>query len=284
MNIKKKVAFLLIRNKLKLLSLISKRLAGKAAFKVFCTPFPAANNNKNSIFNSGEPLEFTVNNALVKGFRFNQGGTKRILILHGFSSSCRNFHWYIQAFIQHNFEVLAFDAPAHGASSGKQVNALGYSHMIQEANRLYGPFDGYLAHSFGGISVSLALEQIAHDENTKLVLIAPATETISAIDDAFVLLGLKSERIKSALKDEIFALSGQKAEWFSIRRAIKNIKADTLWIHDKDDDVTPLRDALKVKEDAPSNVRFVITSTLGHRKICRDEAVKKQVVDFFQWK
>ncbi|WP_255154041.1 alpha/beta hydrolase [Ferruginibacter sp. HRS2-29] len=265
------------------MSLISKRLAGKAAFKVFCTPFPAANNNKNSIFNSGESLEFTVNNTLVKGFRFNKGGSKRLLILHGFSSTCRNFHWYITTFIQKGYEVLAFDAPAHGASSGRQVNALDYSAMIQETNRLYGPFNGYMAHSFGGISVSLALEQIPHNEMTKLALIAPATETVSAIDDAFIMLRLKSERIKNALKDEIFILSGHKAEWFSIRRAMKNITADVLWIHDEDDDVTPLRDALKVKEDAHANVRFVITTTLGHRKIYRDEAVKKQVVDFFQW-
>lgn len=280
MKITKKVAFLLIRIKLKLLSLLSKRWAGKAAFKVFCTPFPAAINNKTGIFDSGEPLEFTVNDALVKGFRFNHPAKKRILILHGFSSNCRNFYWYIAELVKKGYEVLAFDAPAHGMSEGTQVNALDYSKMIQEASRLYGPFDGYIAHSFGGISVSLALEQLLHDEKTKLVLIAPATETATAIDDAFTMLGLRSERIKNALKEEIKLISGHEVEWFSIRRAIKNIKADTLWIHDKDDDVTPLADALKVKDDAPQNVRFVITEGLGHRKIYRDEAVKKQVIKF----
>jgi pimeloyl-ACP methyl ester carboxylesterase len=280
MKIKKKVAFLAIRIKLKLLSLISRRLAGKAAFKVFCTPFPAAINNKTGIFDHGEPLKFTVNNALVRGFRFNHPADHKILILHGFSSTCRNFHWYISAFVNKGYEVLAFDAPAHGSSEGKRVNALDYSKMIREAYRLYGPFNGYLAHSFGGISVSLALEGLPHDEKTKLVLIAPATETISAIDDAFKMLGLGSERIKNALKEEIFAISGKKAEWFSIRRAIKNINAATLWIHDKDDDVTPLRDVLKVREDAPPNVEFLITEGLGHRKIYRDEAVKKRVADF----
>jgi pimeloyl-ACP methyl ester carboxylesterase len=280
MKLKKKVAFLLIRTKLKLLSLFSRRLAGKAAFKVFCTPFPAAINNKTSIFSSGEPLEFTVNNALVKGFRFNHPAQHKVLILHGFSSTCRNFHSYVAAFIDKGYEVLAFDAPAHGTSEGKRVNALDYSNMIQEAARLYGPFQGYMAHSFGGISACLALEQLPHDENTRLVLIAPATETVSAIDDAFTMLGLKSERIKIALKEEIYNISGKPAEWFSIRRAIKNIRATTLWIHDKDDDVTPLRDALKVKEDAPPNVEFIITEGLGHRKIYRDEAVKNSVINF----
>ncbi len=229
---------------------------------------------------SGEPLEFTVNNAIVKGFRLNHPRPHKVLILHGFSSSCKNFHRYASDLMARDYEVLAFDAPAHGISEGKQVNALDYSRMIMKAAELYGPFQSYMAHSFGGIAVSLALEELPHDENTSLVLIAPATETVTAIDDAFKMLGLRNQQLKTALKEEIFNISGHPAEWFSIRRAIKNIRAKVLWIHDEDDNITPLRDALKVKEDAPSNVQFMITKHLGHRKIYRDEAVKNAVVNF----
>jgi len=53
-----------------------------------------------------------------------------------------------------------------------------------------------------------------------------------------------------------------------------------LWIHDEDDHVTPLSDALKVKEDGPSNIRFMVTKGLGHQKIYRDAEVKKAVTTF----
>jgi len=61
---------------------------------------------------------------------------------------------------------------------------------------------------------------------------------------------------------------------------VKNIKAGILWAHDEEDSVTPLADALKVKEKNYPNVKFVITKGLGHTQIYRDEKIIKTIVDF----
>lgn len=53
-----------------------------------------------------------------------------------------------------------------------------------------------------------------------------------------------------------------------------------LWVHDENDPLTPLQDALKVKEDNHSNIRFVITKGLGHSGIYRESTIFRQVVDF----
>ena len=152
--------------------------------------------------------------------------------------------------------------------------------MIQQVVSLYGPINGFLAHSFGGIALSLALEKTAHDENTKIVFIAPATETSTAIDSAFKMLQIDDDAIRQEFDNIIFEKSGHPTEWFSIKRAMKNIKASILWIHDEDDDVTPLKDALLVKEEGFSNIQFVITKGLGHRKIYRDNTIKNKVIEF----
>lgn len=280
MKFKKLLAFFLIRTKLNFLYIINERAAGKAMFRVFSTPVPAAISHKSTIYDSGEPLEFTVNNTCIRGYRLQHSRKRKALILHGFSSTCKNFHRYVSGLVAKNYEVLAFDAPAHGMSEGRTANALDYSRMIEEAHRLYGPFDAYISHSFGGLSVSLALEHIPHSPSTKLVLIAPATETTSAIDDAFIILGLKNIGLKNALKQEIYTISGRPAEWFSVRRAIRNIQADTLWIHDKEDGTTPFKDAEMVMLENIPNVKFIVTEGLGHRKIYRDEDIKNTVIDF----
>ena len=69
-------------------------------------------------------------------------------------------------------------------------------------------------------------------------------------------------------------------EWFSIARAMKNITAQVLWIHDEDDDITPMKDAIKVKEANFPNIHFHITNGLGHRKIYGDLTIKNKVLDF----
>jgi len=278
MNVQKKLAIGIIRTKLNLISRIHRKKAGEEAFKLFCTPLNRQPYKESPVLKKGEALQFIINGNLIKGYRINPSPHK-ILLLHGFSSCCHKFDHYVTPLVKKNYEVLAFDAPAHGRSNGQTVNALEYSEMIKRIIELYGPVNGFIAHSFGGLALTLALENI-NNENTKVVLIAPATETTSAIDGAFAFLGLKNRAIRKALDEVIFRVSGKETSWFSIRRAIKNIKASVLWIHDEEDDVTPFADALKVKNDNPPNVKFIITRGLGHRNIYRDAAVKLQVINF----
>jgi pimeloyl-ACP methyl ester carboxylesterase len=280
MNVQKNLAIRFYRTKLNLLGLVSKEQAGKEAFRLFCTPLSRYKGKQAAVFTNAEALQFQLDGKTIRGFRCNPTGIKRIMILHGFASSCHKFDKYAQELIKKNYEVLAFDAPAHGASDGKTVNALEYAEMITKVNSLYGPVDGYLAHSFGGMGLSLALENLPHSAETKVVLIAPATETSSAIDGAFTILGIRKQLLRDCLDDHIFRISGQQASWFSIRRAMQKIKASVLWIHDEDDRITPIKDVIKVKEDGHSHIQFIFTNGLGHQKIYRDHTVRTAILDF----
>ena len=280
MKIQQKLAIGFIRTKINILRIISNRRAAEETLRVFLTPFPKSSEKVKEVFSKAEPLQFTLNGVLIKGFRCNHPKKHKVLLLHGFSSSCHNFDKYVAPLVEKNYEVLAFDAPAHGASEGETVNAVEYSAMIKRINEFYGPINGFIAHSFGGIAVCLAMETMVHDANSKIVLIAPATETSSAVDGAFAMLGLKNNRLRKTFDEVVLEKSGKETSWYSVRRAMNNIKASVLWFHDEDDDITPLDDALQVKADNHSNVKFVITKGLGHRKIYRDETVVNAAVNF----
>jgi pimeloyl-ACP methyl ester carboxylesterase len=290
MKLTQKMIMLYTTTKFKLVSIISKRKAAEKAFQLFCTPFLRTKRKVEA--KNAEPLRFTVNNYDIKGHRWNHSPTgtleptgrceqpKKALLLHGFGWAAYKFESYVAPLVKKGYEVLAFDAPAHGDSSGKLVNAIEYSTMIKKAIELYGPVDSFIAHSFGGIALSLAMEDIPHDDHIKIVFIAPATETTSAVDGAFAMLKINDVAVRAAFDQVILKLSGKPTGWFSIRRAVKNISAKILWVHDEDDDVTPLNDALKVREDAHSHIQFMITKGLGHRKIYNDNAVKKAIENF----
>lgn len=278
MKLTQKLGISYIQTKIKLISLLSKRRAAEKVFQLFCTPF--IKSKRTAEPNNAQQLKFTLNNLTVKGHRWNHPQQKKVLILHGFNSAAYKFDRYINPLVKKGYEVLSFDAPAHGHSGGNTTNAVEYSAMIAKVIELYGPVNSFIAHSFGGIAISLAMENLPHDVNTKIVLIAPATETTSAIDGAFGMLKIKDTAVRKEMDKLIFEMSGKQTEWFSVRRAVKNITAQILWLHDEDDDITPLSDALKVKEDNHNNINFVITKGLGHRKIYHDAAVKKAIENF----
>ena len=260
-----------------MLSTVNPKLAAKEAFRLFCTP-PMRYGGAS--LSGGEELSFQLAGLRIHGNRFNHPRSKKAMVLHGFSSASGNFADYVSELSEREFEVLAFDAPAHGKSEGKQVNALDYMNLIVEAVNRYGPVDVFIAHSFGGLALALALEKIEHSPEIKVVLIAPATETTSALKQALQMIGLSNSKLFSAVKDEIKNISGQEASWFSIRRAISNIQAKILWVHDEEDDITPLSDVLPVKNDNPVNVEFLFTKGLGHRKIYRSGHVKDRIYRF----
>lgn len=280
MKLTKLLALNYIRLKFRVLSLVSVRKTALEAFKLFCTPLEKSKKQTPPVFKFSEPIYELFNGHKLKGYRWNKGQPVKILVLHGFASAAHKFHRYVLPLIEKGYEVIAFDAPAHGSSGGNTINALEYKMMIQKVMENHGPINGFITHSFGGLAVSLALEETVHDDNTKVVLIAPATETTTAIDNAFKQLGISNKKVRSEFDKIIFEISGQKPEWFSVNRAMTNIKAKVLWIHDEYDDTTPLTDALQTKDKRLPNVEFVVTRGLGHRRIYSDEEVMNRIIEF----
>ena len=279
MKLIQQLALRYYKAKFRFWSAISKEKAAEKAFALFCTPQSRNRKKLPRIFSTGEAISLIVEGITVRGWRFNHPSTRKLMILHGFESSVINFDRYIKPFIRKGYEVIAVDAPAHGRSGGKKITAPLFKKTIIEVNRKFGPVESYLAHSFGGLALALALEEISHTADYRVALVAPATETTTAIDSFFTFLELDNS-IRTAFEKVIVQAGGVSSSWYSIRRALKNIRAKIRWFHDEDDDTTPLSDVLKVKEENHPNVEFVFTKGLGHRRIYRDNKVSKAIIEF----
>jgi pimeloyl-ACP methyl ester carboxylesterase len=278
-KIGQRLAISYYRTKFKFLSAVSKKKAAEIAFELFCTPQFRYKKPLPKNFSDAEKLHFDIHGETVRGYRWNKGGSRKVLIAHGFNSSVASFDLYIPQLTKKGYEVLAFDAPAHGRSTGKTINAAVYSDMILYIYEKYGPIKSFMAHSFGGLSVSLALEKIPHDDSYRLVLIAPATESKTAIDFFFSFMKL-DETVRKEFDELICRMRQKPSDWYSVSRVIKNIHAKVRWFHDETDDITPWRDAQKVKEQNYPHIDFVVTNGFGHRKIFRQNEVIQSIVDF----
>ena len=157
-----------------------------------------------------------------------------------------------------------------------------YKQFILSLDKEFGPFTSFISHSFGGLALSLALEEMPHDESWKAVLIAPATESTTAIDNFFRLLRLNGD-VRKEFDEIITQANNQPPSWYSVRRASEHIKAQVLVLQDKQDLLTPLSDVQPIIDKGYSNFKFVISDGLGHRDIYRDKKSLQTIVDFL-WK
>jgi len=280
MKLAQKLVIGYYRTKLNIFARLSKRKAAEKAFELFCTPYPGSKIKRSpSIFEKAEKLHLNMDDYQLVGYRWNHPQPKKALILHGFSSSIKKFDHFVAPLLKKGYEVIAFDAPAHGESSGKTINAFIYRDMIKAVYEKYGPIQSFIAHSFGGLSLSLFMEEQVYQDNKKMVLIAPATETESALKSFAGFLNIDDE-VLNELRKIIQEKSGRTIDEISIRTLAHKIKAEVLWIHDEEDDVTPWADAEKIQQDGHDNFQFMLTKGLGHRKIYKDGKVKKAVIEF----
>lgn len=262
-----------------MLSKLSKQKAAQEAFRLFTTPQSRVKKEPPPVFKKAEKLSFDFNNVTVHGFRFHHPSDKKLLILHGFESSVLNFAHYVGPLLKKGYEILGFDAPAHGISGGHQINALDYKNFILHIIKTYGPVHSFLTHSFGGLALSLALEEAPHDESWKAVFIAPATESTRAAEHFERLIQIDSE-VKKEFERLIEQANNQPLSWYSVARASAHIKAQVLFLQDKQDYITPLADVQPIMDKAYPNFHFIISDGLGHSKIYRDNGTVKAVVDF----
>lgn len=279
MGLVKRLAIGYVRTRLALLSKISKRMAAQKAFEIFTTPPTRVTKNLPAVFKKSERLTFRFQGLRIVGYRWNKKAEKKVLILHGFESSVVNFDRYVAPLIKKGFQVLAFDAPAHGKSAGKIINAVDYKFFIRHILEHYGPVTSFISHSFGGLALSLALEETPHDETWKVVLIAPATESTTAMHQFFAFVKLDNE-VKEEFQRLIEHANGKPLSWYSVARASAHIKAQVLFLQDKQDAQTPYKDVEPIIGKGYPNFRFVITDGLGHRRIYKEWSSITTIMEF----
>jgi pimeloyl-ACP methyl ester carboxylesterase len=270
--------------KFKALGSLSPRKAAESAFTLFCTPYNRKKKyERPAIFHKAQIVQFEAEGFALTGFIFKnpKPNGKRILICHGFDSCSYKFDKYVSGLLHEGFEVAAFDAPGHGLSKGNTINALLYSRCIKAFVAQFGKVDDIMAHSLGGLATVLAVEQFETNQPEKIVLIAPATETTSAIDHFLRLIPLPpktAQEFQALIED----LAQKPISWFSVTRAIQSISSQVLWIHDKDDKICPYQDTIPAQNMQLPHVTFIITETLGHNKIYRDNTVSKEIIQYFK--
>ena len=270
------------KTKLKVLEKFAPEKAAEHAMQLFFTPYTNQSNlERPAIFHKAEKLSFNFQGNMLHGFRWlsSKPNSKTILICHGMNSCSYRFEKYIQLLHLEHFNIIAFDAQAHGQSEGKILNALIYSEIILEVEKLYGPVNGILAHSIAGMATCFAIEK-TKDQNKKVVLIAPATETVTAVDNFFEMLHLKKS-FRKVFDETVEKIRGLPPHWYSVTRAVQNFHSPLLWIHDTEDTMCPYKDTLAVQQMQLPNIQFITTNGLGHNKIYRDKNVQKKVIDFF---
>ncbi len=272
-----------LRTKFKTISKLAPITAGRMAFDLFCTPYPKYKKRKApAIFHHAIKRKVVLTDQTkIHGFEWlpSKPNDQTVLIAHGYGSYAYKFEHYIAPLLKMGYRVLAFDAPAHGQSEGKHIHVVVYQEAIQKIMEQAGPVHHFIGHSLGALTLSMIAEKIDQAESRKFVLIAPATKTTTTFSNFFKMMHL-NEVTKAAFLQDVSNRTSHTMDYFAADRALANYKGPILWVHDEKDMVCPYEDIINFKENAPSNIKYLITNGLGHNKVYKTADIMDQIMTF----
>lgn len=225
-----------------------------------------------------EKFVLNVDNMKIQCYRWGTY-TKTILLVHGWAGRATQFRRFVKPLLDRGYQVVGFDGPAHGKSTGKSTNLNEFLKVIQTLNERF-EIEAMVAHSFGGVACLYAISEGLPVKT--LVNIASPTIADEIINTYLKALG-GSAKTGQAFKEHIIRKYGKPFEDYSSLSFIRHAPSDfdLLLVHDEGDQEVGLDHPHALIKIFPQ-AELYKTSGLGHTRILRDNAVIQKVVTFIR--
>jgi pimeloyl-ACP methyl ester carboxylesterase len=199
---------------------------------------------------------------------------RRILLVHGWGGKAAQFFSFVGPLLDNGFQVVAFDAPAHGASSGLFASGPAFARAARVIADGTGPFHGIVAHCLGAAGSTIALAQGLSVE--RVVFLAPAA-FIEPLLEQFIRLRQIPEPIAGELRKR-FAVR-YSTEIVSVPLMAEKFLVPVLIFHDPEDRDLAFSHGEAIARAWPG-AELVTASGVGHWRIMRDRSVIGRTIKF----
>jgi pimeloyl-ACP methyl ester carboxylesterase len=243
---------------------------GRMVFWAFCMPFvrmhPKADEAK--ILKDGERFEIEFSGQKIGGWRLGDG-KKPVLLVHGWAGTSAQLALWIPGLLERGFSIVAIDMPAHGVSPGLRTSLKKTTDALVAIGKEVGPLSGIIAHSYGGATVSRALQLGLQAE--RMIAIAPPNGPKYFFERMLRLVKIPKKRWPGIHKS-IAKKIGVPMSDLDMGPIWSNLQTPLLVVHDRDDKEVEFKCHEEWLEAVPHAKGFT-TEKLGHRRILRSPKV-----------
>lgn len=250
------------------------------AFHFFISPRNRAKHKiSDAILEQATVSEMLVGKDMLKVYEWGSG-EKTVLLVHGWESRGTALRSFIPKLLENGFRVVAFDAPAHGDSTGEKVDVVTYSTAVKALYQKSENVEAIICHSFGGASVMYAMTQLDPTMYlNKFVMIGTPSRIFYPIENALNTMNAPTQ-VRKHFIGKIEKITGVKLSEFTIEKLSTTLKIEkALIVHDQQDEQVDFAEAEKIVKHW-KNAELQVTDGFGHFLLMKNPAVIERVVDF----
>lgn len=259
------------------LALFSKKKAAEKAFKLFCTPRKGrVLEHQKEFLNKVKSTIITTNNIDLQIYEW-KGNKETILLLHGWESNVFRWRNLIEFLEKEQYNIIAFDAPAHGYSTGSMLNVPIYAQCTEKIISVFNP-KYIIGHSVGGMTTMYNQYKSPNNSVEKIVSLGAPSE-LSEIMMHYQKLLKFNTTVMNSLNDYFKRTFNFNIDEFSVSKFSQSISQKGLLVHDEFDTIAPYSASERVHKNW-KNSTLIKTQGLGHS--LHQEDVNNQIIDFLK--
>ncbi|GGG55210.1 alpha/beta hydrolase [Croceivirga lutea] len=261
------------------MALFNKPKAAEKAFDIFCTIRKGRVKPEQADFlDAAKHTVEEIGEQHIQTYKWT-GGKETVLLLHGWESNTYRWRNLIKMLQEKDFTILAFDAPAHGYSTGEMLHVPLYAESLRHILNKFTP-DYVVAHSMGGMTI--LFDHYLHPDAPvqKIVTVGSPCDFESFMHHYQKILKFNAT-VWEAMDERLKSVFGFHMHEFKSSLFAKNNKVPGLLFHDKEDKQVLYTESVKVHESWKSS-RLVLTEGLGHSM--HQVHVNEEIIEFLESK
>lgn len=232
----------------------------------------------------GEPFTVTAQRAAIRGTSFGFGPV--VYLMHGWGGLGAQLGSFVEPLRANGFQVVVFDAPAHGASDHGpfgpgRTHALEFGRALDAVAARFGPAHAVIAHSMGAVP-SLLAQVHGWLSTERLVFLAPMRDLATHFDRFADQAGI-GPRVRRAMTTRTERLVGYPVAGIDLGVLSRLVDpVPLLVVHDRRDRETLHDDSVRLVENWAGPAQLISTDGLGHRRLLIDRNVIDESVRFLR--
>jgi pimeloyl-ACP methyl ester carboxylesterase len=177
---------------------------------------------------------------------------------------------FVFPLLEAGYRVIAYDQPAHGVSEGRLTGLPDFVDVLAEVARHHGDVRALIGHSLGATAAAMA-HAWKKLHVRRIVLVSPPSDLVG-YSRRFARWHWMPERLRRAMQTAIEERYGLRWDELKLERLARNLEAQALVIHDRNDRQVPWKQGAAFAQLWPG-AKLLTTQGLGHARILRDDAV-----------
>lgn len=207
---------------------------------------------------------------------YGWGKGPAVLLVHDWGGCGAQLASFAQPLVKAGYQVITFDALAHGDSPGKQSDLTEMVAVIKDIGAKFKGFEAVIGHSLGALAAAIAIQDGVRI--SKLVAISAATSLDYVLRQFANELGASRE-----LRGRVSVLVTKRLRMnikdLSLVHISARINCSLLIIHDQEDKVIDHREALALSKCWPGS-ELIMTTGLGHAGLLKSPKIMQEIIRY----